>query len=220
MFQSGTDLLKASPGAPVLPAVELLGKVQALPAVGSVFPDLIKHAKGIVFLSTWKAGVLYVGGQAGAGFVIAHLPSGEWSSPAFFKFHGVGGGITLGVSRAETVIVLNSERALAQYQSADFDFKFGAGLSVDYVKPDEAGNVEGGGLAAKLETGNSDAFVFNFAKGLLFDLTITGGVTTSDSSANSKVYASQPGATPDQILSGTVPHPPEAAALYKVLEGV
>ena len=45
MFQSGTDLLKASPGAPVLPAVELLGKVQALPAVGSVFPDLIKHAK-------------------------------------------------------------------------------------------------------------------------------------------------------------------------------
>lgn len=27
-------------------------------------------------------------------------------------------------------------RALAQYQSPDMDFKFGAGLSVDYVKPD------------------------------------------------------------------------------------
>lgn len=40
------------------------------------------------------------------------------------------------MSRAETVIVLNSERALAQYQSADMDFKFGAGLSVDYIKPD------------------------------------------------------------------------------------
>jgi len=34
------------------------------------------------------------------------------------------------------VIVLNSERALSQYQSADMDFKFGAGLSVDYIKPD------------------------------------------------------------------------------------
>jgi len=40
------------------------------------------------------------------------------------------------VSKAETVIVLNSERALSQYQSADMDFKFGAGLSVDYIKPD------------------------------------------------------------------------------------
>lgn len=55
--------------------------------------------------------------------------AGSWSSPAFFKFHGVGGGLTLGVSRADTVIVLNSDRALAQYQSADFNFKFGGLLS-------------------------------------------------------------------------------------------
>ncbi len=41
-----------------------------------------------------------------------------------------------GVSRAETVIVLNTDRALAQYQSAAMDFKFGAGLSVDYIKPE------------------------------------------------------------------------------------
>ncbi len=50
----------------------------------------------------------------------------------------------------------------------------GAGLAIDYVKPDEAGNVAGGGLAAKMNTGDSDAFVFNFSKGLLFDLTING----------------------------------------------
>ena len=47
-------------------------------------------------------------------------------------------------------------------------------MTVDYIKPDDAGDIAGGGLAAKLESGNSDVFVFNFAKGLLFDLTITG----------------------------------------------
>jgi len=107
----------------------------------------------------------------------------------------------------------------------------------------QAGNVAGGGLAAKINSGESDAFVFNFSKGLLFDLTITGtlcastlglaprghcctqhgklscaagGVTTSDESANARVYANV-GATPDQILAGAFPHPPEATSLYQSL---
>ena len=55
--------------------------------------------------------------------------AGSWSAPAFFKFHGLGGGLTFGVSRADTVIILNSARALDQYRSPDHDFKFGALLS-------------------------------------------------------------------------------------------
>jgi len=39
--------------------------------------------------------------------------------------------------------------------------------------------VAGGGLAAKINSGESDAFVFNFSKGLLFDLTITGTLCAS-----------------------------------------
>jgi lipid-binding SYLF domain-containing protein len=87
----------------------------------------------------------------GAGFVIAHLPDGAWSAPAFFQWHGrlsvqhllllavllsspshrhwivagVGGGITFGISKADSVIILNSDRALAQYASRDMNFKFG-----------------------------------------------------------------------------------------------
>ncbi len=94
-FNSGTDLLKTQPGEGP-PAVVMLQKLRALPAVGSggLYEDLIKRAKvlpltslrslpselmhemrpsgltpclvfvqGIVFLSTWKAGVIYVGGQ-------------------------------------------------------------------------------------------------------------------------------------------------------------
>ena len=44
-MQSGTDLLLSKPGAPNPPAVGMLAKVQALPAVGSVYPDLINRAK-------------------------------------------------------------------------------------------------------------------------------------------------------------------------------
>lgn len=61
------------------------------------------------------------------------------------------------------------------------EYSAGAGLNVDYIKPDEGFKaVEGGGLAAKLETGNQDAFVFNFAKGLMVDLTITGAALAAD----------------------------------------
>lgn len=45
MFQSGTDLLQSGPGSPVPVAVELLNKVKALPAVGSLYHNLIKNAK-------------------------------------------------------------------------------------------------------------------------------------------------------------------------------
>lgn len=41
----------------------LLAKLRATPSVGSLYNDMIKNAKGLVFLSTWKAGILYVGGQ-------------------------------------------------------------------------------------------------------------------------------------------------------------
>lgn len=219
-LMNGTDLLASKPGSPDPPAVALLGKLRATPSVGSLYDDLIKNAKGLVFLSTWKAGILYVGGQMGAGFVVSHLPDGNWSAPVFIKWHAAGGGLTLGVSKASTVIVLNSARALAQYQSSELDFKFGAGLSVDYIKPDGNESVEGSSLKAHISSGDTDAFVFNLdSKGLLFDLTITGGVTTSDTGANAKVYPNAPGITPDRILAGEVPHPPVASALYDALRG-
>lgn len=41
-------------------------------------------------------------------------------------------------------------------------------------------------------------------QGLLFDLTITGGVTTSDGGTNAKVYPASSGITPDRILAGEV----------------
>lgn len=41
----------------------LLAKLRATPSVGSLYDDLLKNAKGLVFMSTWKAGVLYIGGQ-------------------------------------------------------------------------------------------------------------------------------------------------------------
>lgn len=45
-------------------------------------------------------------------------------------WHAAGGGLTLGVSKADTVMVLNTEAALEQFKR-DTDFKLGAGLSVD-----------------------------------------------------------------------------------------
>ena len=37
--------------------------MKATPQVTSIYNDLLKNAKGLVFMSTWKAGIMYVGGQ-------------------------------------------------------------------------------------------------------------------------------------------------------------
>ena len=53
---------------------------------------------------------------------LSHFFAADW--------HAAGGGLTLGVSKADTVMVLNTEAALEQFKR-DTDFKLGAGLSVD-----------------------------------------------------------------------------------------
>ena len=155
---------------------------------------------------------------------LSHCSAADW--------HAAGGGLTLGVSKADTVMVLNTEAALAQFKR-DTDFKLGAGLSVDCesflpatearvplcatfmwhscwsataplmlfaadIKPNEAADsVTGDSLKAKLTTGESDAFVFTWAGGLLFDLTVTAGVTTPATRENAKVYGQS--ASPTQV---------------------
>lgn len=41
--------------------------------------------------------------------MVAHLPNGDWSAPAFFKWHAAGGGITLGARPTNTINVHHSE---------------------------------------------------------------------------------------------------------------
>ena len=66
------------------------------------------------------------------------------------------------------------------------------------IKPNEAADsVTGDSLKAKLTTGESDAFVFTWAGGLLFDLTVTAGVTTPATRENAKVYGQS--ASPTQV---------------------
>eukprot|EP00891_Asterochloris_glomerata_P000906 jgi/Astpho2/906/Aster-x0461 len=205
-----TSLLAVQPGHATPPAVEMLHKLGALPAVAGIAPDLVHKAKGLVFMSTYKAGVLYVGVQKGSGFIVGKTPDGAWSGPSFFDWHAAGGGLTLGVSKADTVMVLNTEAALEQFKR-DTDFKLGAD-----IKPNEAADsVTGDSLKAKLTTGESDAFVFTWAGGLLFDLTVTAGVTTPAARENAKVYGQS--VSPTQILGGQLPPPPQAQPLYDAL---
>lgn len=211
------DLLSVKPGQAEPTAVQLLLKTQNMPAISSIFPDMLRKAKGLVFMSSWKAGILYVGGQRGAGFVIAHLPDGSWSAPAFFTWTAAGGGLTLGVSKVDTLIVLNTDKAMEPYLHPEGSFKFGAGLNIDYIKPGEAGNqMKGESLVAEMTTGEKDAFIFPFSSGLLFDLTATAGVTYPDKTTNTKVYG-RPDATADKILRGELPVPQQAHHLYDTL---
>ena len=73
------------------------------------------------------------------------------------------------------------------------------------IKPNEAADsVTGDSLKAKLTTGESDAFVFTWAGGLLFDLTVTAGVTTPAARENAKVYGQS--VSPTQVRASAHVH--------------
>ena len=189
------------------------------------------------------------------------VPPLNWCTLLSTDWNAAGGGLTLGVSKAETVMVLNTDAAVQQFER-NADFKLGAGLSVDCecaccapwclwlqsdgmegalqaaltstlwaaqvlhqqpapvadIKPNEAANsVTGDALAAKMSTGETDAFVFTFASGLLFDLTVTAGMTTPAAGQNRKVYGGQ-SVTPGQVMRSYVAVKAKQASQHRLLK--
>lgn len=56
--------------------------------------------------------------ESGHGFVLQKLPSSTgktWSAPLFFKSYGSSVGLTLGVSKVDAVIVLDTPEAVAAF---------------------------------------------------------------------------------------------------------
>lgn len=52
-------------------------------------PNILANAKGVAVLTVVKAGFVF-SGRAGAGVVIARLPSGQWSAPSAIGTAGMG----------------------------------------------------------------------------------------------------------------------------------
>ncbi|KAL1969987.1 hypothetical protein VTN77DRAFT_6392 [Rasamsonia byssochlamydoides] len=172
-------------------------------------PEILAGAKGLAILSVLKAGFLG-SGRFGSGVVVARLPDGTWSAPSAIATAGAGFGGQIGFELTDFVFILNDAAAVRTFSQAG-SITLGGNVSI------AAGPVGRNAEAAGAASARGVAAVFSYSKtkGLFAGVSLEGSVLVERRDANEKLYNSR--VTARQLLSGTIPPPPAAEPLMRVL---
>ncbi|KAI9343142.1 hypothetical protein BDR26DRAFT_858622 [Obelidium mucronatum] len=168
--------------------------------------EVLSAARGIAILRIVRAG-LHFSGRGGKGLVLARLPDGTWSAPAVVAIGGAGAGLMMGIDFTYSVMILNSDAAVAAFTEDSFSLGGNIAVAVGPV-----------GRAFEAGAGINTPPVFSYSqtKGLYVGISMEGTVIKASDEANKNFYGRP--ISIREILGGAMPRPQVAAALYEVLE--
>jgi SH3 domain-containing YSC84-like protein 1 len=151
----------------------------------------LKQARGVLIFPQILKGAFFVGGSGGTGVLLARDAKGEWKGPAFYTIGSASIGIAFGGEAAETVIVVNSQKAIDSLYANTF--KLGADGSVAAGPVGQGSNV----------TFTTDMMSFSRSKGAFAGVSFDGSVLDVRESLNHAFYKTK--VTPlDILVRGTV----------------
>eukprot|EP01083_Nonionella_stella_P010333 29443_1 len=145
--------------------------------------ELMRGAKGIVFLSSLKVSVGF-GGSIGSGVVISKIDYGAgWSGPCSIGSLGGQAGFNIGAQKTDFIIILRDEKSVALF-SGKGQIKFGADASI------AAGPI---GRDAQIAVGANDkgyaaTVSYSMAKGLYVGVALEGQGIAVRNDCNEKFY--------------------------------
>ncbi|KAI9343404.1 hypothetical protein BD770DRAFT_447428 [Pilaira anomala] len=170
---------------------------------------IIEKAQGLAIYTVLKAGFLF-SGRAGSGIVVAKLPEGGWSAPSCIGTGGIGAGGQIGAELTDFVLVLNTREAVKTFSQGG-NVTLGGNVSV--AAGPIGRNAEASGSASLKHI----AAIYSYSKtrGLFAGVSLEGSVVVTRSDANEKFYGQR--VTAKELLTGAIPPPPEADALYRAL---
>lgn len=172
---------------------------------------LLRHAKGLAFMTVMKAGFL-IAGRVGTGLVLRRLPDGSWSAPSAIGTVGLGGGLEIGGETVETMLILGSDKAVQVFHEPQFNL--GAGLDVA-VGPFGR---SAAAAAAVSRSGLNANYGYSMSTGLYAGVSVQGSVISARKDLNRKFYGRE--IEPSVLLSGEVAQPLAAQPLYDALANV
>ncbi|KAF5002838.1 hypothetical protein FGRMN_92 [Fusarium graminum] len=172
-------------------------------------PSILENAKGLAIITVLKAGFLG-SGRFGSGLVVARLPDGGWSAPSAIATAGAGFGGQVGFELTDFVFILNDASAVRTFAQAG---SLTLGGNVSLAAGPVGRNAEAAG-AASLK-GVAGIFAYSKTKGLFAGVSLEGSAIIERRDANEKMYGQR--YTAQQLLTGSVRPPPQAAPLMNIL---
>ncbi|GAA5852474.1 hypothetical protein JCM9279_003461 [Rhodotorula babjevae] len=177
-------------------------------ALNAIPKEVLARAKGLAIFTVLKAGFVW-SGKAGSGVVIARLPDGTWSAPSCIATGGVGFGLQIGADLSEFVVVLNSDEALAAFAK-------GGNVTIGGQLGASAGPIGVGGAVNTALLRPTPMFTYARSRGLFAGVSLEGTALIERKDANEAFYGQAIPAV--DLLSGKVPPPEAASALYETIE--
>ncbi|KAL3377034.1 hypothetical protein AABB24_003446 [Solanum stoloniferum] len=185
-------------------------KIVLLSSEKKIPEAILQNARGLAILTVVKVGVM-VTYNVGTGLVIARREDGSWSPPSAISSFGVGWGAQAGGELTDFIIVLRTTDAVKTF-GGDAHLSVGAGVSA-------AAGIIGRTAEADLRAGTGGyaaCYTYSCSKGAFVGCSLQGSVVTTRIRENSRFYGSQ-SIKASEILLGSLPNPPAAAALYRAL---
>jgi len=161
-------------------------------------PDLARllhEARGVFIIPRYGKAGFIVGGQGGAGVVLARS-DGKWSDPAFFDVGGASIGAQAGGEKGAVAMFLMTDRALDKFESSHGKWSLGASAGLTVVRYSHNN---------RAQVGRGDVLVWSEAKGLYGGL--TAGVTDITPSDRLDHAYYQQRSDAQQILTGNTRNP-------------
>jgi SH3 domain-containing YSC84-like protein 1 len=189
-------------------AESTLATLTADPNLGPNFKSALARARAVYIVPEMIKGGFIVGGEGGTGVLLARLPEGGWSAPAFIVMGGASIGLQLGGQVSQVAFTIMTDKGLAAILNNKV--KLGVDLSV-------AVGVAGAGTGASTTTAaGADMYQFAVSKGLFGGGVVQGAVLEPRDSWNAALYGGQFKTVRDIVTDRSL-NPPEGDLLREAL---
>lgn len=174
----------------VLSSEATLYRLMSNSGVKKSLDNLLPTARGILIVPSFTRAGFLVGGAWGNGVLLARHPSGQWSSPAFYRLTAGSIGLQIGIQDNEMIYMIMTEAGLRAVM--EDQFKGGATASATFL-------FVGGGADASTTTNvGADIYGFSQSIGLYGGLNLEGTAVEPRYNWNRAVYGE--GTSPTSIV--------------------
>jgi lipid-binding SYLF domain-containing protein len=169
--------------------------------------EILERAQCIGIVPNLKRAGFVVGAKYGKGIMVCRTAQG-WSGPSTIKVEGGSVGLQIGAGETDLVFVVMNKSG--QDKLLGDKFTFGGDASA------MAGPV---GRTAEAQTDakmHAEILSYSRARGVFAGITLDGSTLRPDKDDNQAIYGRE--VSQREILTGNLPHPAAASALYPLLQ--
>ena len=169
--------------------------LQSMVSDKAIPADVLSKVDCIIILPGVKKLAVGVGGSSGRGPMSCRAGkdfNGEWSAPAMYTIGGLSGGLQLGGSSSDFVLLLMTPVAVEKVLAGKS--KMGTDMTV----------AAGPGATSPGQMSGTDVLTYARAKGAFAGISLSGATLDPDNGANSQLYKGKYNSTRDIVIGNTV----------------